>query len=255
VEDRLEGQGHAVLSALEEFCAWTAADYAGQECYLADPSQTGALPGWREAVQFGRGFVLLRRLAIETLGESEALEAFARLAGQFGTPTEPARMLSGAEIAFPLASLGADLSAFACLGAPPSGLTISLSNGVSLHNTLLCEAEDTVARLCLAEDGSLPIFRRRGHKLSVRLDPGACKTTPRGKAARLALARAEANALQLELEPGDLLLVNNHHILTGSTAREGRLLIFSLRAQLMAVQSQAAGEAGTAAANGASRAA
>jgi hypothetical protein len=255
LEDDLEAQGNAALSALEEFCAWTAGDYASQDCYLGDPKAMNGLAGWREAVHFGRGFVLLRRVAIETLSEADALQAFAGLAGQFGALSEAPRSLSGAQIAFPLASLSSDLSGFACLGAPPSGLVMSLASGVGLHNTLIHEAEDALARLCLAENDSLPIFRRRGAKLSVRLDRGACGNTPRGRAASLALARAEADALQLELEPGDLLIVNNHHTLIGSAARAGRLAAFALRAPLLAVPSQISGEAGTSKDASASRAA
>jgi len=251
----MEGQGNAVLSALEEFCAWTAADYAGQDCYLADPKEKKGLAGWREALQFGRGFVLLRRLPIETLREADALEAFAGAVSQFGTVSEPARVVSGSQLAFPMASQPCDLSAFACLGAPPAGLFVNLTSGVSLHNALLGEAEDAVARLYLADDDQLPVFRRRGSKLSVRLERGACGPTPRGRAASLALARAEADALRLELEPGDLLILNNHHILTGCTARAGKLAVFSLRTQLVAVPSQGAGETQSAAAEDASRAA
>jgi hypothetical protein len=255
LEDDLEGQGSLALSALEEFCAWTAGDYAGQDCYLGDPKAMDGLTSWREAVHFGRGFVLLRRVAIETLSEADALQAFMSLASQFGALSEPPRSLSGAQIAFPLASLSSDLSGFACLGAPPSGLAMSLASGVGLHNTLIDEAEDALARLCLAENDSLPLFRRRGPKLSVRLDRSACGNTPRGRAANLALARAEADALELELEPGDLLIVNNHHTLIGSAARSGRLAAFSLRAPLLAVPSQGAGEAGANKEAGASRAA
>jgi hypothetical protein len=230
------------LSALEEFCAWTPADFEGRDCYLGNLNEAPRLAEWREAVHYGRGFVLLRRVAIESLSEAGAVQSFAALAGQFGGVIEPPRRLSGTEIACALSSLTPDLTAFACLRAPAEGLAIELASAVGLHNALLAEAHATLAWLYQADDTSPPAFRRRGAKLSVRLDGAGTDESPRGRALGLARARAGADALTLALEPGDLLIINNHHTLVGSPARAGGLLRFALRAPLMAVPGFAAGE-------------
>jgi len=238
----LENQVGTGLNALEEFSAWAPRDFEGTDCHVGTLEGVPHLADWREAVHFGRGFVLLRRVAIESLSEAEAIESFSQLAGQFGAPVEQAELIANAALASPLCSLPSDLSAFACLRAPEEGLAIDIASAVGLHNALLAQPDDTLAWLYQADGTRLPAFRRRGAKLSVRLDPAEADESARGRAVTRALDAAKVMALRIALEPGDLLIVNNHHTLVACAGRTGRMLRYALRAPLLSVPGFATSE-------------
>jgi hypothetical protein len=256
----------ASLQALEEFCAWQGSDFGGAPSYLAgfdmtaqaellgvlpalrprqaDPTPlrradvplrglTAQLAEWRDQVVYGRGFVLLRRLPIERMAMADIGLGFAALCAHLGrTPPTP-RTLFGQDCRIGLGTGPSDLTALLCLSEPDQGFELKIASTVAIHNVMAAETPELLAKLYL---GAAPAFVCRGKQLLARLSPEAKAHAP-------ALARAEASALTLDFEPGDVLLLNNHHTVfglapRGEAARGGRLLQLALESSLVAARPQ-----------------
>jgi hypothetical protein len=248
----LDRNGCAGLSALEEFCAWHGSDFGTIPSYLAGFDEAAAaelraaLPGlrarrpaliplrradvplaaltarlaeWRDQVVYGRGFVLLRRLPVERMAEADIRLAFAALGAHLGRPTAEPHRLHAADCTIPLGTGAGDLSALICLSEPDRGFELTLASAVAVHNGLLAESPALLAALY---EGAAPAFIRQGQRLFARFSPVSAGTDTRAaKAHEAALACAEAGALRIDFEPGDMLVLNNHHAVFGLRPRSG----------------------------------
>ena len=180
--------------------------------------------------------MLLRRLPIERMAKADIPLAFAALAAHLGRATPNPALLRGADCEIPLGTGTADLTALLCVSEPQAGFALRLASAVAVHNTLACEEPASLAKHYL---GPAPAFATRGSKLFGHLCPRTPSHAP-------LLARAEAAALTIDFEPGDVLLLNNHHAVFGLKSRGssghgtfgsgGRLLHLGLESGLVAAR-------------------
>lgn len=182
---------------------------------------TGRLADWRNQVVFGRGFVLVRRLPTERMRDQEIALAFAglcahlgraRLAEGFAGP----QALNGADCQRALGSGQADLTALLCVREPADGFKLRLASAITAHNALLMNEPRHVAALYESyRSGAKTGFCRSGNQLMARLSPceAAALAPQTGKALEAVLDIADRHALDIDFEPGDILVLNNNHVL------------------------------------------
>lgn len=148
-------------------------------------------------------------------------------------------------IAFPYHSDGSDLVGLMCLQKARSGGTSTVANAVAIHNDLVREAPELAAALYAPQPydfrggqppGALPwytmpVFTRWGKRLFVRyIRPYILASQRHADAPRIepvaekamqrldAMTRDPAYNVFMDLEPGDIQLVNNYHVLHARTA-------------------------------------
>lgn len=209
------------------------------------------IQGWNDEVVFGRGFVLVRRLRLERLSDAEAALAFAALAAHVGRawPQDSDGTLlgevDGARARVELSSDPCDVTALLCLRAPWRGGDLRLASMVAVHNVMARECPELLGELYQAPGSALPVFMTESGRLFARLPQGL----PAGREGRFGEALARARrlaaemALAVDFEPGDIALVNNHHLCFGLSAppegerrSTGRALSLRLEASRFAVR-------------------
>ena len=151
------------------------------------------------------------------------------------------------QVAFPYHSDGSDLVGLMCLQTSKSGGTSTVANAVSIHNDLVREEPELALALYESqpydfrnaepEGGQawyeLPVFTQWGKRLFVRYirpyilasqrHEGAPRIKPE---AEVAMQRVDAMTQDrdynvfMDLEPGDIQLINNYHVLHARTAYE-----------------------------------
>lgn len=190
------------------------------------------IQGWNDEVAYGRGFVLIRRLPLERLTDGDARLAFQALAAHMGRACpqdEQGKLLD--EFAAENARAGfasdpGDVTALLCMRAPPAGAALRLTSAVAVHNAMAAEEPRLLAELYQpgagtpepGEGARLPVFMAADDRLFARLAPhrsgpaGALGPCVRAVAHDHLHRHAEAFSFELDVEPGDLLLVNNHHV-------------------------------------------
>jgi len=158
-------------------------------------------------------------------------------------PTARGNELGGT--ALPFHCDGSDLVGLLCLENGLSGGLSAVSNSVRIHNRFVRERPDLAAALYepfpydfrgeQAEGGkafySVPVFTEWGDRLFVRCIPPYIWASQRhADAPRLtdvqqealraieAMAAEPENHVTMELQPGDIQLINNFHVLHGRTA-------------------------------------
>ncbi|MER7841941.1 TauD/TfdA family dioxygenase [Streptomyces sp. NPDC096040] len=218
----------------------------------------------------GRGFLLIKGVPADLLGEAEASTVLRGIGQYLGrpvpqtadgrtlyhirdagpTPDGPAPPAHLTRAALPFHTAEADLLGLLCLRPARSGGRTLLASAAAVHNAVLETRPDLAGRLyrshlfdrqeerAPAEDAYLasPLVTRHGDRPSMRydharLDNGA--RTARGggpDGARAAdkelydfietTAASPAVQLELDLQPGDLLLLDNHLVLHARSAYE-----------------------------------
>lgn len=259
MEDRL------AVPLLEEFSAWSSAELQESDSWretlpeseidvLADGlrgrSRAGAevapmttagnmlplalrsrLPGLSDALFFGRGFFVLRRLPLERLSQAEAARLFASLAGHFGRLLgEPQEVAAAAHEDYAFASAEADVAAKLCWRAPRAGGDIRLVSASALHNEMARCRPDLLSLFYAQIGQAQPLFSVHGARLEVHLDSDFALLAAENGAESLnsdqrqafALFRAFVSelALDVDFEPGDVLFVNTHRVLLAEGPHE-----------------------------------
>jgi hypothetical protein len=252
------------LSLLEEFCAWSRADLEETETWretlsdneiealtervrrltradgdvapmapadILSPDVRARIPALADALVFGRGFFILRRLPLERLSQAEAEQLFLTLAGLFGRPQAGPE---NGEVS-PVEGCGFiaaehDGVAQLCLRAPCRGGEIRLVSAVALHNEMLRCRPDLLRHFYAPIGRSRPLFNVQDHRLETRVDSefatlaadsGASELVEDHRQAfALFHALVEELALDVDFEPGDSLFVNTHRVLVAQGAHE-----------------------------------
>jgi hypothetical protein len=149
--------------------------------------------------------------------------------------------------ALPFHCDGSDLVGLLCLDDGRQGGRSAVASSVQIHNRLVAEEPDLARALYepLPYDFRgeephggrpyylVPVFTRWQDRLFVRCIPPYIRASQRhpeaprltelqDEALRTLVAMAEdpANHITMQLEPGDVQLINNHHVLHGRTAYE-----------------------------------
>lgn len=160
-------------------------------------------------------------------------------------PTSRGNEIGGA--ALPFHCDGSDLVGLLCLQNGRVGGLSLVANSVTLHNRLVAEAAELAAELYLPQPNDhrgeqapgrpgwyeLPVFTEWDDRLFVRCIPPYIRASQRhDDAPRLTEAARQAIELlvtwaddpthhvAMELEPGDIQLINNYHVMHGRTAYE-----------------------------------
>ncbi|MFF6998977.1 TauD/TfdA family dioxygenase [Streptomyces sp. NPDC008313] len=218
----------------------------------------------------GRGFLLIKGVPQDLLGEAAASAVLRGIGQYLGRPvpqsadgrtlchirdTDPARddpappayLTSGT---VPFHTTESDLLGLLCLRPARSGGRTLLAGASAVHNAVLQARPDLAARLYHAHrfgrpdeqapgDGSCPVsplVTRHGDRPSMRYDrarpdsgaraaPGGGPDGARAADKELydlieATAASPAVHLELDLQPGDLLLLDNHVVLHARSAYE-----------------------------------
>jgi hypothetical protein len=249
---------------LEEFCAWSRAELQETEAWretlseseveaLAEsvrrltrpradvaamqagdalsPPLRNRLPGLADALVFGRGFFVLRRLPLERLSQAEAEQLFRSLAGHFGrVRAEPKGGESPSFDGYTFAAAEGDVLAQLCMRAPRAGGDLRLVSAVALHNEMACCRPDLLAHFYTPIGKAQPLFSIHGERLDAHLDPHFALLAADGGAADLnddqrqafALFHAlvEELALDIDFEPGDALFASTHRVLVAQGSHE-----------------------------------
>lgn len=177
-----------------------------------------------DTLHFGRGFALLRRLPLERLTPGEAEGLFRSVAGCFG------RVLAGQDIqgrrmgadeAFLTAE--GDLLAQLCTSAPAKGGALRLVSAVALHNEMARRYPEYLPSLYARMGQARPLFAIVDERLEAHVDchlaerlarralDGLDGAQQKGLTALNSLA--EELALDVDLEPGDMLFANCRRVL------------------------------------------
>jgi hypothetical protein len=249
---------------LEEFCAWSRAELEEAESWretlseseieafaesarrLARPRSDVApmqaadalppvfrsrLPGLTDALVFGRGFFVLRRLPLERLSQAEAEQTFRSLAAHFGrVRAEPASAKTPSREGHGFTAIEGDVLAQLCMRAPRAGGDLRLVSAVALHNEMARCRPDLLPHFYAPMGRGRPLFGVHGERLDAHLDAhfaalaaeeGAADVTPEQRQA-LALFHAlvEELALDIDFEPGDALFSNTHRVLVAKGSHE-----------------------------------
>jgi hypothetical protein len=249
---------------LEEFCAWSRAELEETESWrdtlpeseieaLAEnmhrltrprsdvaPMQTAdalppplrsRLPGLSDALVFGRGFFVLRRLPLERLSQAEAEQLFRSLAAHFGrVRAEPKGGERPACEGYTFAATEGDVLAQLCMRAPRAGGDLRLVSAVALHNEMARCRPDLVPHFYAPIGKARPLFSVCDERLDAHLDAHFAPLAAEGGAADLtddqrqafALFHAlvEELALDIDFEPGDALFANTHRVLVARGSHE-----------------------------------
>lgn len=156
----------------------------------------------------------------------------------YDDPTARGNEIGG--VPFPFHSDGSDLVGLLCLDAGASGGASVVANAVTIHNELVRSDPELAAELYGTFPYDLrgeqppgarswypmPVFTRRGDRLFVRYIRPYIESARRhadapvpSTAARQAMDRLDAmcadpaHHVAMQLEPGDMQLVNNYHVL------------------------------------------
>ncbi|MQY37927.1 hypothetical protein SRB17_59350 [Streptomyces sp. RB17] len=234
------------------------------------PTLAAELERAAAALAEGRGFVLLRGVPGDLLGEAEASIVLRGISQYLGRPvpqTSDGRILCHirdagpvpdgpvspmplTRAALPFHTAESDLLGLLCLRPARSGDRTLLAGAAAVHNAVLDTRPDLAGRLYAShlfdrhegrapgEEAYLasPLVTRHGDRPSMRYDrarlTGAAHTARDGgpddaRAADRALydliettAASPAVRLELDLQPGDLLLLDNHVVLHARSAYE-----------------------------------
>ena len=160
-------------------------------------------------------------------------------------PTSRGNEIGG--LPFPFHSDGSDLVGLFCLNAGASGGASVVANAVAVHNELVRTDPDLAVELYRPfpydlrgeqAPGSrgwyeMPVFTRRNDRLFVRYIRPYIEASRRhdeaprvSESGRAAMDRVDALCadprfhVSMQLEPGDMQFVNNHHVLHARTAYE-----------------------------------
>lgn len=163
----------------------------------------------------------------------------------YDDPTSRGNEIGG--LPFPFHSDGSDLVGLFCLNAGRRGGASIVANAVAIHNELVRDEPELLAELYQpmpydlrgeqAPGGrpwyEMPVFTRRADRLFVRYIRPYIEASRRHEdaprvsaAARAAMDRLDALCADpsfhasMQLEPGDMQFVNNHHVLHARTAYE-----------------------------------
>ncbi|MFE1438666.1 TauD/TfdA family dioxygenase [Streptomyces sp. NPDC058739] len=224
------------------------------------PTLAVALGRAAAALTRGRGFVLLRSVPPDLLGEAEASTVLRGIGQYLGRPvpqTPDGRTLchvrdAGAtpggaappayrtRAAIPFHTAESDLLGLLCLRPARSGGRTLLASAAAVHNAVLDARPDLAGHLYRSHhfdrdrdrtpDGetplSSPLVTRHGDRPSMRYDRGRLAHGPRDTqdVDRELYALIDTTAasphvrLDLDLGPGDLLLLDNHAVLHARSA-------------------------------------
>lgn len=217
------------------------------------------------ALAEGPGFVLLRNVPVDLLGEAEASTVLRGIGQYLGRsvpqtadgrtlchireadpmPDGPARPAYRTRAAIPFHTAEADLLGLLCLHPARSGGRTLLASAAAVHNVVLATRPDLAGRLyrnhlfdsqegrvtgaeaCLAS----PLVTRHSDRPSMRYDrarldnaahhggPAGIQTADRELYDLIETTAASAAVrLELDLQPGDLLLLDNHVVLHARSA-------------------------------------
>lgn len=164
---------------------------------------------------------------------------------QLSDPTARGNEIGGA--ALPFHCDGSDLVGLLCLQNGRTGGRSLVANSVTIHNRMVAEAPELASELYRPQPNDyrgeqppgrpdwyeLPVFTEWDGRLFVRCIPPYIKASQRHRdAPRLTeTARAglelvvewaddPAHHVAMDLEPGDIQLINNYHVMHGRTAYE-----------------------------------
>ncbi|MFD7406474.1 TauD/TfdA family dioxygenase [Streptomyces sp. NPDC059866] len=218
----------------------------------------------------GRGFLLIKGIPADLLGEAEASAVLRGIGQYLGRPVpqtadgrtlchirdagptqdDPAPPACLTRAALPFHTAESDLLGLLCLRPARSGGRTLLASAAAVHNAVVEFRPDLVARLyrthlfdrqeerASGEGAGLasPLVTRHGDRPSMRYDRARLSSgarTARGDGqdgARAAdkelydfietTAASPAVRLELDLQPGDLLLLDNHVVLHARSAYE-----------------------------------
>ncbi|MFE8948560.1 TauD/TfdA family dioxygenase [Streptomyces sp. NPDC007856] len=214
----------------------------------------------------GRGFLLIKGIPADLLGEAEASTVLRGIGQYLGRPVpqtadgrtlchirdagpnpdEPALPAYLTRAALPFHTAEADLLGLLCLRSARSGGRTLLAGAAAVHNAVLDTRPDLAGRLYRRHlfdgpsgDGAYlasPLVTRHGDRPSMRYDRvrlgngarTACDGGPDGEQAADrelydlidTTAASPAVRLELDLQPGDLLLLDNHVVLHARSAYE-----------------------------------
>jgi alpha-ketoglutarate-dependent taurine dioxygenase len=172
----------------------------------------------------------------------------------FDDPTARGNELGG--VALPFHCDGSDLVGLMCLQNGRTGGLSLVANSVTIHNRMVEEAPDLAAELYKPQPNdyrgeqpagkagwyTLPVFTEWKDRLFVRCIPPYIHASQRHtdaprltEAARAGLelvvewANDQKHHVAMELEPGDIQLINNYHVMHGRTAYEDDAATGSVR--------------------------
>lgn len=189
------------------------------------------LPGLSDALIFGRGFFVLRRLPLERLSQVEAARLFASLAGHFGRLLgKPQEIAAAAHEDYAFAFAEADVAAKLCWRAPRAGGDMRLVSASALHNEMSRRCPDLLSLFFAPIGRAQPLFTVRGARLEVHLDSDFALLVAENGAESLSSDQRQAFvlfralvrelALDVDFEPGDVLFVNTHRVLLAEGPHE-----------------------------------
>ncbi|MFE4252832.1 TauD/TfdA family dioxygenase [Streptomyces sp. NPDC056910] len=220
------------------------------------PTLAGELRGAADELENGRGFVLVRGIPVERYSEEAAAVLLWGVGQHLGIPVSQdatGHMLGqlrdgpDARAALSPRTEAADALALLCLEATGSRGLTTLASSAAVHNAVLAhrpELLDCLSRTHFLDrrgeqlPGGLPwqavpLAHRDGDRLSLRYDRGRLESAQRyPEVPRLSSAERElfdlmdetASSpelrLDVDLAPGDLLLLNNHAVLHARAPRE-----------------------------------
>jgi hypothetical protein len=180
---------------------------------------------------FGRGFFVLRRLPLERLAQAEAVRLFRSVASALG------RVLASQEIrgrqfgedgAFVVAE--GDILAQLCTSAPARGGELRLASAGALHNEMARRCPDVLACLYTSMGQGRPLFAIAGDRLEVHIDRRSAQRLARGvmdrsggeqqKALAVLSSLIDELALDVVLEPGDMLFADSRRVLIAQRPHE-----------------------------------
>ncbi|WSD72869.1 TauD/TfdA family dioxygenase [Streptomyces sp. NBC_01591] len=220
------------------------------------PGLASQLACMAEELEYGRGFVLVRRIPVERPGLAAAGVLLWGLGRHLGIPVSQnatGHMLGHIEdthevrAARPFHTDEADMLALLCLRNDGSGGHAALASSAAVHNTVLARRPELIGGLYrthfldrLGEQApgqrpchAVPLAHRGLERFSLRYDRHRLESAqrfpdvPRLTPGDLELfdhidgsAASPELRLDLALAPGDLLLVNNHAVLHSLTTSE-----------------------------------
>lgn len=171
------------------------------------------LQALRDDVLFGRGFGLARRIPVDRLNDDEISRAILTLGAAMGT----VQQIFACSEALPNA--GADVTGILWRRAGASETTLTLVGAVAIHNELARRRPDLLNALYRPNLSGRAAFAVHGRAVSAQ---GLCDLAKLERwAADAEQSEAYAHAVQLvrqsrleiDLEPGDVVFVNTHHVI------------------------------------------
>lgn len=220
------------------------------------PTLARELRALADELESGRGFVLVRGIPVERYTEEEAAVLLWGVGQHLGIPVSQdatghmlGHLRDGPDVrAVPSPRTeAADALALLCLRAAGSGARTTLASSAAVHNAVLADRPELLDGLSrthfLDRRGeqlpgglpwqAVPLAHRDGERLSLRYDRGRLESAQRyPEVPRLSAAERELFdlmdetascsdlRLDIDLTPGDLLLLNNHAVLHARTPRE-----------------------------------